>query len=280
MLSINCKGRLIDFREPVIMGILNATPDSFYKGSRVGQQEHAISKAEQMLLDGAGILDIGGQSTRPGSERISEEEELKRVMPVIESVARNFPLAIISIDTFYAKVAKYAVDAGACIVNDISAGSLDESMVNVVASLQVPYVLMHMKGNPQNMQQSAGYKDVLTEVFDELNSRIDKLHKAGINDIIVDPGFGFGKTSDHNFRLLAQLSYFKHLGKPLMAGISRKSTITKTLDVPVEEALNGSTVLHTVALENGADILRVHDVKEARQAVILYSALKKQKEQY
>jgi dihydropteroate synthase len=278
MFSINCKGRLLRLEEPVIMGILNVTPDSFFAGSRVNN-EAALARAEEMLLQGATFIDIGGQSTRPGSERVSEEDELKRVLPVVETIAKNFPLALISIDSFYSKVAKYAVEAGASVVNDVSAGSIDEKMIETVAALRVPYVLMHMKGNPQIMQQSAVYEDVVIEVFDSLNKNIRKCEEAGIRDIIVDPGFGFGKTIEHNFTMLSRLKEFKALEKPLMVGLSRKSTIYKTLGVPVEESLNGSSVLHTIALMNGAELLRVHDVKEARQAVILYQSVKKQREQ-
>jgi dihydropteroate synthase len=278
MFSINCKGRLLRLEEPVIMGIMNVTPDSFFAGSRVNN-EAALARAEEMLLQGATFIDIGGQSTRPGSERVSEEDELKRVLPVVETIAKNFPLALISIDSFYSKVAKYAVEAGASLVNDVSAGSIDEKMIETVASLRVPYVLMHMKGNPQIMQQSAVYEDVVIEVFDSLNKNIRKCEEAGIRDIIVDPGFGFGKTIEHNFTMLSRLKEFKALEKPLMVGLSRKSTIYKTLGVPVEESLNGSSVLHTIALMNGAELLRVHDVKEARQAVILYQSVKKQREQ-
>jgi dihydropteroate synthase len=257
---------------------LNVTPDSFFAGSRVNN-EAALARAEEMLLQGATFIDIGGQSTRPGSERVSEEDELKRVLPVVETIAKNFPLALISIDSFYSKVAKYAVEAGASVVNDVSAGSIDEKMIETVAALRVPYVLMHMKGNPQIMQQSAVYEDVVIEVFDSLNKNIRKCEEAGIRDIIVDPGFGFGKTIEHNFTMLSRLKEFKALEKPLMVGLSRKSTIYKTLGVPVEESLNGSSVLHTIALMNGAELLRVHDVKEARQAVILYQSVKKQREQ-
>jgi dihydropteroate synthase len=278
MFSINCKGRLLRLEEPVIMGIMNVTPDSFFAGSRVNNGA-ALARAEEMLLQGATFIDIGGQSTRPGSERVSEEDELKRVLPVVETIAKNFPLALISIDSFYSKVAKYAVEAGASLVNDVSAGSIDEKMIETVAALRVPYVLMHMKGNPQIMQQSAVYEDVVVEVFDSLNKNIRKCEEAGIRDIIVDPGFGFGKTIEHNFTMLSRLKEFKALEKPLMVGLSRKSTIYKTLGVPVEESLNGSSVLHTIALMNGAELLRVHDVKEARQAVILYQSVKKQREQ-
>jgi dihydropteroate synthase len=227
-----------------------------------------------MLTDGAAFLDVGGQSTRPGSERISIEEELKRVIPAIEAIIKKFPDAIISVDTFYSKVAEYAVHAGASIVNDVSAGSIDEKLIATVAGLKVPYVLMHMQGDPQTMQKAPAYNNVVLDVFDALNSKINELLLAGIKDVIVDPGFGFGKTSQHNFQLLAQLSWFKQLEKPLLAGISRKATVYKTLGISAEEALNGTTVLNTIGLLNGASILRVHDVKEAVQAVKLVSQLK------
>jgi dihydropteroate synthase len=253
----------------MVMGILNVTPDSFYPGSRIPGQEAALKKSEEMLVDGAGFIDIGGQSTRPGSERLSEEEELQRVMPVVEILLKNFPLALFSIDTFYAKVAKYAVEAGACMVNDISGGTMDEAMIPTVADLQVPYVLMHMQGDPQTMQKAPHYDHIITDVFDKLNTQLTRLRAAGIRDVVIDPGFGFGKTIAHNFELLSHLEFFTQLEQPIMVGLSRKSTVYKTLHVPVEDALNGSTVLHTLALASGADILRVHDVKEARQAVIL-----------
>jgi dihydropteroate synthase len=227
-----------------------------------------------MLADGAAFLDVGGQSTRPGSQRISIEEELKRVIPAIEAIIKTFPDAVISVDTFYAKVAEYAVNAGASIVNDVSAGSIDENLIATVAGLKVPYVLMHMQGDPQTMQKAPAYNNVVLDVFDALNSKINELLLAGIKDVIVDPGFGFGKTSQHNFQLLAQLSWFKQLEKPLMAGISRKATVYKTLGISAEEALNGTTVLNTIALLNGASILRVHDVKEAVQAMKLVSQVK------
>jgi dihydropteroate synthase len=274
MLSINCKGRLIRFEEPLVMGILNITPDSFFPGSRITSQEAALRKAEEMLLDGAAFIDIGGQSTRPGSTLITEDEELHRVMPVIELIVKNFPLALLSVDTFYAKVARYAVETGACMVNDISAGTMDEAMFATVAALQVPYVLMHMKGEPKTMQQSPHYDNLITDVFDKLNSQLSELNKMGVRDVIIDPGFGFGKTTAHNFELLSGLSFFKNLERPIMVGLSRKATIYKTLNVPVEDSLNGTTVMHTLALEGGADILRVHDVKEARQAVVLHNLIR------
>ena len=279
MLSINCKGKLLTFSTPVVMGIINVTPDSFYTGSRQVQLDNLLAKAEQMWQQGATIIDIGGQSTRPGSERVSVEEELKRVMPAIEAMIKKFPGHLFSIDTFYAKVAKEVINAGASIVNDVSAGSIDPDLISTVSALKVPYVLMHMQGNPQNMQQSPGYKNVVLDVFDFLNFKSHELHKAGINDVIIDPGFGFGKTAAHNLKLLADLSWFQQLKKPILIGLSRKATIYKTLQITAEEALNGTTVLHTIGLLNGAQILRVHDVKEAVEAIKLTDAYKKVKEQ-
>jgi dihydropteroate synthase len=279
MLSINCKGRILSFSEPVVMGILNTTPDSFYAESRVQQSEQAVRRAEAMLLDGAGIIDIGGQSTRPGSERVSEDEELARVMPAVETIARNFPLAILSIDTFYSKVARYAIEAGASIVNDVSSGTIDEQMISTVAALRVPYVLMHMQGDPQTMQQAPAYDDVLLDVFDSLNRKRQEIEEAGIVDVIIDPGFGFGKSTAHNYRLLSHLSFFRQMNRPLLIGLSRKGIVYKPLGITAAEAGNGTTVLNTLALERGASILRVHDVREARQAVQLFGACRQQKEQ-
>ena len=272
MYTLNCKGRLLLIDKPVVMGIINTTPDSFYAASRQQNTDAILQKAELMVKDGATILDIGGQSTRPGSVVVGKEEELKRVIKPIEAISKNFPEIFISIDTYYTAVAKEAVEAGASIVNDISAGSLDEAMISTVASLQVPYVLMHMQGTPQDMQQSPHYDDVTKTVLDFFIQKIDELKKMGLYDIIVDPGFGFGKTISHNFKLLQSLSVFNLLGKPLLVGISRKSTIYKTLHIIAEEALNGTTVLNTIGLLNGAHILRVHDVKEAKQAINLITA--------
>jgi dihydropteroate synthase len=274
MFTLNCKGQLLVIDSPVVMGILNTTPDSFYAGSRMQHTDALLRKAETMITDGAAILDIGGQSTRPNSERIGEEEELKRVIPAVERIHRNFPKHIISIDTFYAAVAKEAVAAGAGIVNDVSAGTLDQNLLPTVASLGVPYVLMHMLGTPQTMQQNPVYNQVTLDVFDGLSFQVKKLQQAGINDIIVDPGFGFGKTIRHNFQLLQDLSFFKQLQKPLLVGLSRKATVYKTLHTTPDKALNGTTVLHTIALLNGANLLRVHDVKEAKEAIDLYRAYK------
>jgi len=275
MFTLNCKGRLLVVDKPLVMGIINATPDSFYSGSRFPNVDNIILAAEKMLNDGADILDIGGQSTRPGSEMISADEEIERVVPAIKKIVEKFPEAFISTDTFYAKVAKAAVDAGASIINDISAGSIDQDMIITVAELKVPYVLMHMKGTPQTMQQLAKYENVTREVLDFFITKTDALKKAGIYDIIIDPGFGFAKTIEQNFELLKNLSVFKMLDKPILLGISRKSTIYKTLDISPEEALNGTTVLNTIGLMNGASILRVHDVKEAKEAITLFSTMNK-----
>jgi len=252
------------------MGIINVTPDSFYSGSRQSTVDAALQKAEQMINEGATILDLGGQSTRPNSKQISAEEEAERVCPAIEAVHKQFPYAIISVDTYYALVAEEALQAGASIVNDISAGTLDNNMLSTVANLKAPYICMHMKGSPENMQQHAIYENATREVLDYFIQRIHVCKKAGINDVIIDPGFGFAKTITHNFELLRNLSVFKMLEKPIIVGLSRKSTVYKTLGVTAEEALNGTTVMNTLALLNGANILRAHDVKEAVEAIKLF----------
>ena len=274
MFTLNCKGRILIIDKPLVMGVINVTPDSFYANSRLSGNE-ILQKSEQMLKDGAGIIDIGGQSTRPGSKIISAVEEMKRVIEPVRMIHKNFPDAFISIDTFYADVAREAVAAGACIINDISVGELDNDMLSAVASLRVPYVLIHMKGKPEHMQQDPVYADVTKEVLDFFIQKLDSLHKAGIHDVIIDPGFGFGKTIEHNFELLHNLSVFKIIGRPLMLGVSRKSTIYKTLGITTEESLNGTTVLNTIGLMNGCNILRVHDVKEAVEAVKLFAAMVK-----
>jgi len=274
MFTLNCRGRLLVMDKPIVMGIINVTPDSIYSGSRYEGVENILPKAEQMLKDGATIIDIGGQSTRPGSKKISCDEELQRSIAPIEALHKNFPEAIISVDTYYSKVARTAVDAGASIVNDISAGTMDENMISSVASLDVPFVCMHMQGTPQTMQQEPHYKNVTKEVLDFFITGTNELRKAGIKDIIIDPGFGFGKTIDHNFELLRNLSAFKIIGCPILLGISRKSTIYKTLGITTEEALNGTTVLNTIGLLNGANILRVHDVKEALETIKLFQTYK------
>lgn len=272
MFTLNCKGKLLEMNSPIIMGIINATPDSFYTGN---SKEDFLGLAKKMIADGATILDIGGQSTRPGSIRISEQEEMDRVLPVIEKIHINHPEIFISIDTYQSKVAIAAVQAGASLVNDISSGNMDDQMIETVAGLKVPYICMHMQGTPDNMQKNPQYNNIVKEVLDFFIEKIDACKKAGIHDIIIDPGFGFGKTIEHNFQILKHVAVFNILDKPLLAGLSRKSTIYKTLNTSAEEALNGTTVLNTMALLNGASILRVHDVKEAAETITLFNAYKK-----
>ena len=273
MFTLNCKGRLLVVDKPLVMGIINTTPDSFYTGSRSAATDEILTQAERMIKEGAAIIDIGGQSSRPGSALICPEEELRRVIPAVNEISKQFPEIIISIDTFYSSVAAEAIAAGASIVNDISAGAIDAQMIDTVAGLNVPYVLMHMQGTPLTMQQNPVYEDVTKEILDFFILKTEKLKNAGIKDIIVDPGFGFGKTAEHNFELLRNLEVFKILNFPLLLGVSRKSMINKTLDITADEALNGTTVLNTVGLLKGASILRVHDVKEAVEAVKLVSCL-------
>ena len=263
------KGKLIDLSEPKVMGILNITPDSFYDGGKFTEETKILKQAEKMLKEGATFIDIGGCSTRPGAKDISEEEEKKRVLPAIEAILINFPQIIISVDTFRSSIAKIAVEAGAAMVNDISGGSLDKKMPEVVASLQVPYILMHMQGTPQTMASLANYENLLKEMIDYFHQKINVFQALGVKDIIIDPGFGFAKTIDHNFELLRKLEYLRILEKPMLVGLSRKSTIWKSLAIKPEEALNGTTSLNTVALLKGASILRVHDVKEAVEVVKL-----------
>jgi dihydropteroate synthase len=252
------------------MGILNITPDSFYGVSRVEGTDAVVRKAGDMLTQGATFLDMGGYSSRPGAADISVEDERARVVPAIEAVLKAFPEAFISVDTFRAEVARAAVEAGACMVNDISGGSLDEAMFATIASLQIPYVLMHMRGTPQTMTSLTQYKNLLPEMFAYFQQKIFQLRQLGVKDIILDPGFGFAKTPDQNYQLLRNWDYFKPLSLPVLAGLSRKSLIHKKLQISVEDALNGTTVLNTIALMKGADILRVHDVKEATEAVKLF----------
>lgn len=275
MYTLNCKGRLLVLDRPIVMGIINITPDSFYGNSRKTGEEAIVKQAEKMLTEGATILDIGGQSTRPGSERIGATEEIERVVPAIQLISTHFPETIISIDTYHAAVAKAAVEAGASVINDISSGEMDSGILDTVASLKTPYICMHMLGSPENMQQSPRYHDVTLEVIDYLAQKIKLCYSKGIHDVIADPGFGFGKTIQHNFTLLKSLDAFKMLGVPVLVGLSRKSTIYKTLGTTAEEALNGTTVLNTLSLMNGAHILRVHDVKEAIETIQLFNAYTK-----
>lgn len=274
MFTINCRGKLLSLETPVVMGIINATPDSFYEGHLEDGTEKMLALAAEMLGEGASILDIGGQSTRPGSTRLTAEEEFSRIGPLLHCILEQFPQAIISVDTYSSDVARAALASGAHIINDISAGRLDENMIPLVASYgNVPYVCMHMKGSPENMQALAQYEDIAMEVIDYFIGKITNCRKAGIKDIIIDPGFGFAKNATHNFKLLRNLQQLQILDCPLLAGISRKATIYKTLGITAAEALNGTTVLNTVALLNGANILRVHDVKEAKEAITLVQQL-------
>ena len=274
MFTLNCRGKLLVIDRPMVMGIINITPDSFFAGSRLQVMDDILKQAEKMIKEGASFLDIGAQSSRPGSELLSADEELTRIGDAIAEIHRRFPETVISVDTFHSKVAAETVAAGASLINDISAGFMDTRMLPLVASLQVPYVCMHMKGTPQNMQQDIYYENIVTDVLDFFIERIAICKKAGIHDIIIDPGFGFGKTIAHNFTLLKNLAAFAILEKPVLLGISRKSTIYKTLGTTAVEALNGTTVLNTIGIMNGASILRVHDVKEAVEAVTLLSKLK------
>ena len=276
MFTLNSKGKLLALNKPLVMGIINITPDSFYEGSRFVGKDEILKQTEKMIRDGADILDVGGQSTRPGSEQILADEELKRVIGNMEAIHKNFPEVLISIDTYYSRVAYEAVNAGAGMVNDISAGNMDQGMLTTVAGLKVPYVAMHMKGTPQTMQKDPTYENVALDVLDYFITKKDECKKAGINDMIIDPGFGFGKTIAHNFELLKNLPVFKMLDAPILIGLSRKSTVSKTLGITAEEALNGTTVLNTIAIMNGANILRVHDVKEAKEAVMLWSMVNSQ----
>ena len=271
--TINCKGILLDLSEPIIMGILNVTPDSFYDGGKFENEKALLGQVELMVEEGAKIIDIGGMSSRPGAKIIDEEEELNRVLGVVKKINQLYPNIIISIDTVRSSVAKECVLAGASIVNDISAGTIDEKMFSTVAELSVPYILMHMQGKPENMQQSPDYQDVTTTVLDFFIQKIGALRELGVKDIFLDPGFGFGKTVEHNFQLLENLSIFSILELPVLIGISRKSMINKVLKISPENALNGTTVLNTLALERGAKILRVHDVKEAKETITLWKQL-------
>ena len=266
MTQINCKGELISFDTPKVMGILNITPDSFYSQSRTTPTE-VLCKAEQMLQEGATFLDIGGYSSRPNAQEVSQKEELQRVVPVVEALVKHFPEIRISVDTFRAEVARQSLEAGACIINDISAGQIDPAIWEVAAHYQVPYIAMHMRGTPQTMQTYTEYDKLTKDILYYFSEVKDKARQLKINDLIVDPGFGFSKTLAQNYELMQQLALFKALECPILVGISRKSMIYKLLDTTAEDALNGTTVLNTFALLHGADILRVHDVKEAVECV-------------
>jgi len=256
------------------MGILNLTPDSFYDGGSYKTDTDILNQVEIMLNEGATFIDLGAYSSRPNADNISEAEELKRILPIVELILKKFPNALLSIDTFRSGIAKQCIETGACMINDISAGKLDDNMLDMVASLQVPYIMMHMKGTPQTMQQNTNYENLVKDIIFYFSERIASAKALGINDIIIDPGFGFAKTPEQNFKLLNRLELLNTINKPILAGLSRKSMIYKTLKTSAKEALNGTSVLNTIALQKGASILRVHDVKEANECVKLVESLK------
>ncbi len=278
MKSINCNGTLIDLSAPKVMGILNITPDSFFDGGKHNNPTAIINQVEKMLGEGATFIDVGAYSSRPGAKHISEEEELDRIIPVIKLLASEFSNILISVDTFRSNVAEQSIQQGACMINDISAGEMDANMFSTVAKLQVPYIMMHMQGTPQNMQQNPVYNNVVTDLLYYFSKKIAELQKLGVNDIITDVGFGFGKTIDHNYQLLKHLAQFKNLEKPLLVGLSRKGMLYKPLGITAEFALNATTAANTIALLNGANILRVHDVKEAVEAIKIVELLNKSNE--
>lgn len=272
-MTINCKGQLIDLTVPKVMGILNVTPNSFYDGGKFQTAKHILEHVEQMLKHGADFIDIGGYSSKPNAAEVSEDEERARVIPVIEDVLKEFPQTLISVDTFRSKIAQESIESGAALINDISAGSLDDQMMPTIAALQVPYIMMHMKGNPQTMQSLANYEDIVKEMLFYFSGKIAQARSLGINDLIADPGFGFAKTLQQNFEVLNKFELFRMLELPLLVGLSRKSMVYKTLETTAENALNGTTSLNTVALMKGANILRVHDVKQAVETVKLFKSL-------
>jgi len=274
-MTINCKGELIDLSSPKVMGIINTTPNSFYAESRKTLEKDILKQVEQMLKEGADFIDVGGYSTPPGAPKVKETEELKRVLPAAEKILKNFPETLISVDTFRASVAEKSIEAGAAIINDISAGNLDPEMMKTVAKHQVPYIMMHMRGTPQTMKDLNQYDDLVQDILFYFSEKINAARTLGINDLIVDPGFGFAKNISQNFELLSKMELFKTLELPILAGLSRKSLIYKTLNTSAQEALNGTTFLNSIALSKGASILRVHDVKEAVECTKLYVELNK-----
>jgi dihydropteroate synthase len=270
---LNCSGRLVDLSTPKVMGILNITDDSFFDGGQFKDARKMLQHAEEMIKQGANFIDIGGQSTRPGSTRIDAKTETERVIPALKNLKKQFPETIFSVDTYHAAVAEEAIHEGASIINDISGATLDARMFEVIAKYNIPYVLMHIQGTPQTMQKSPSYKNIVDEVMDYFAKKISSLHALGVNDIILDPGFGFGKTLEHNYMLLSQLELFRIFGLPILCGLSRKSMVGKLLNVSAADSLNGTISLHTIALMKGANILRVHDVKEAVEVVKIVAQL-------
>jgi len=272
-MTINCNGSLIDLSIPKVMGILNITPDSFYDGGKYKNKSEILIQTEKMLSDGATFIDIGAYSSRPGAKHISEEEELQRIIPVVKLLIEKFPGILISVDTFRSKVAKETIEIGAALINDISGGKMDENMFKTIAELQVPYILMHMQGTPQNMQKNPSYENVTKDLISFFAAQIFELRQLQVKDVIIDVGFGFGKTLVHNYQLLKDLALFKSIDTPVLAGISRKSMLYKPLNSSAQEALNATTSANTIALLNGANILRVHDVKEAVEATKIVNLL-------
>ncbi len=273
MKTINCNGTLIDVSSPKVMGILNITPDSFFDGGNYLTNEAILTRVQKMIDEGATFIDIGAYSSRPGASHISEEEELKRLLPVLKLLTSTFKDLLISVDTFRSNIAQKCVENGACIINDISLGALDKNMFSTIAKLQVPYIAMHMQGTPQHMQHNPTYQNVVTELLYYFSKKISELRTFGVNDIVIDVGFGFGKTVAHNYQLLHHLNLFKTLDVPLLVGLSRKSMLYKPLKITAQEALNATTTANTIALLNGANILRVHDVKQAVEAVTIVKML-------
>ena len=274
-MTINCKGKLIDLTTPKVMGILNLTPDSFYDGGNYQDENGIFLQVEKMLTEGATFIDVGAYSSRPGAKHISEKEELQRSIPIVKKLIAKFPNILLSIDTFRSEVAKQCIEQGAALINDISAGEMDVKMMQTVGDLNVPYIMMHMNGTPQNMQQNPVYNNVTQDLLYYFSQKVALARSFGINDVVIDPGFGFGKTNAHNFQLLNELELFKNIELPLLIGLSRKSMIYKTLNSDAQNALNGTTSLNTISLFKGANILRVHDVKEAMECVTLIQNLLK-----
>ncbi len=272
-MTINCKGNLIDLSTPQIMGILNLTPDSFYDGGKYKSESDILNQVEKMITEGATFIDLGAYSSKPGADHISETEEEKRLLPVVELLIKHFPDILLSIDTFRSSIAKKAVASGAAIINDISGGSLDPNMHKTIGELQVPYIMMHMRGNPQNMQQQTDYDNIIRDLLQYFAQKVIELKYEKVNDIIIDLGFGFSKTLEQNYTLLKHLKEFKILELPILTGISRKSMLYKLLDTTSQKALNATTAANTIALMNGTNILRVHDVREAHEAVKIFNQL-------